>query len=229
MHIKGLQKLTLLDYPSKTACTVFTAGCNFRCPFCQNSSLVLGQNDADEYTEEQILSFLKKRQGLLDGVCITGGEPTLYADLPEFISKIKSLEFCVKLDTNATNPDMLKRLIEEKLIDYAAIDIKNSPEKYELTAGADALDTVGQSVEYLLGSDFDYEFRTTVVCPLHTPADLDEIGRWIKGCNKYFLQQYRDSGEIIAPQGLSSFTEDEMQQLLNVVKQYIPHAELRGL
>lgn len=229
MRIMGLQKLTLLDYPGKTACTVFLAGCNFRCPFCQNATLVCRPEASAEYSKNDVLEFLKKRQGLLDGVCITGGEPTLCTELPDFIREIKNLGFSVKLDTNGTAPDMLKALIEAKMIDYAAIDIKSSPEKYKLATGADKLDAVKESVEYLLTSDFDYEFRTTVVCGLHKAEDFDSIGKWIYGCKKYFLQQYRDSGEIIAPQGLSSFSEKEMHAILQKVKSYIPNAQLRGL
>ncbi len=229
MKIWGLQKLTLLDYPSKTACTVFTSGCNFRCPFCQNASLALEENPSREYSSEEILSFLKKRQGLLDGVCISGGEPTLQNDLEDFIKEVKALGYCVKLDTNGARPDVLEKLIQNSLVDYVAMDIKNSPEKYARTSGAAHLEKVKQSVDILLEGDLDYEFRTTAVKGLHEKEDFESIGKWISGCKNYFLQQYRDSEDIISPEGLSSFDAKEMQELLEVAQRYIPHTKLRGL
>lgn len=229
MKIGGLQKLTLLDYPSKTACTIFTSGCNFRCPFCQNASLALEENPSREYSREEILSFLNKRQGLLDGVCISGGEPTLQNDLEDFIKEIKALGFAVKLDTNGARPDVLEKLIQNSLVDYVAMDIKNSPEKYARTSGAQHLDKVKQSVELLLQGEIDYEFRTTVVKGLHEKEDFEAIGKWISGCKSYYLQQYRDSEDIISPEGLSSFDAKEMEEFLKITQRYIPQTKLRGL
>ncbi len=229
MKIWGLQKLTLLDYPSKTACTIFTSGCNFRCPFCQNASLALEENPSREYSREEILSFLNKRQGLLDGVCISGGEPTLQNDLEDFIKEIKALGFSVKLDTNGARPDVLEKLIQNSLVDYVAMDIKNSPEKYARTSGARHLDKVKQSVELLLQGEIDYEFRTTVVKGLHEKEDFEAIGKWISGCKSYFLQQYRDSEDIISSEGLSSFDAKEMEEFLKITQRYIPQTKLRGL
>ena len=179
MRIGGLQKLTLLDFPGHVACTVFLHGCNFRCPFCHNAPLVLG---TDVISEEEILRFLKKRQGLLDGVAITGGEPLLSTGLDALLEKIKALGYRVKLDTNGSFPARLRELIDRQLVDYVAMDIKNTREKYALTAGADGmLPAVEESVRVLLRGLIPYEFRTTVVDELHEPEDFSAIGRWLSG------------------------------------------------
>ena len=173
MNIAGLQKMTLLDFPGRIACTVFLPGCNLRCPFCHNASLVLPEREKDIITETELMDFLVSRKKKLDGVCVTGGEPTLYIDLPELLRKIKDLGFQVKLDTNGTNPKMLGRIIEDGLCDYVAMDIKNSPQKYTATCGGmDVLDKVKESAAILMQDRVDYEFRTTVMHPLHTPEDL---------------------------------------------------------
>ncbi len=232
MLIRGLMKLTLLDYPGKVACTVFTGGCNFRCPFCHNRSLVLpSESEKDTIAESNFFDFLKKRQGVLEGVCITGGEPTLSPELPEFIAKLKVLGFAVKLDTNGSRPEILELLAKEKLIDYAALDIKNCREKYAETAGCGRaeLEKVCESVEFLMhgGSGLDFEFRTTVVKELHTEADFRLIGEWIGGNEKYFLQQFKDSGDILAT-GMSAPSDEAMSRCLEIAKTYLPNARLRG-
>ena len=189
MQIYGLQKLTLLDFPQKTACTIFTGGCNFRCPFCHNGDLVLG--DLPEHiNDDELFSFLKKRSGVLDGVCITGGEPLLNPDIDSFIKKIRDLGYLVKLDTNGSNPEYLKKLVEQGLVDYVAMDIKNSKEAYPKTVGIDTFDVspVCESVEFLKKSKTDYEFRTTIVREFHTEDDIMKIGEWLKDSKKYFLQ-----------------------------------------
>ena len=211
MLISGLNKTTLLDYPGRVAATVFTGGCNFRCPFCHNGGLVLSPLTQEHYTEEDILGFLKKRKHILSGVCITGGEPTIQQDLPDFIRKIKELGLAVKLDTNGSHPHMLEELIGKKQIDYVAMDIKNAPGKYHETTGlavegayAEASDNafpvkaVQQSVELLKNCTIPYEFRTTVVKEFHTQQELKEICVWIAGCSAYYLQQFEDSGQLIA-------------------------------
>lgn len=198
MLIAGLNKTTLLDYPGRVAATIFTGGCNFRCPFCHNAGLVLTPSSAEIYSEEDVFSFLQKRKNVLGGVCITGGEPTLQEDLAEFISRIKNLGYAVKLDTNGYKPEVLRTLIGEGLLDYVAMDIKNCEEKYGLTAGVGIkLELVRESVEILKNSGIDYEFRTTVVKEFHSREDIRRIGDWIKGCRSYYLQQFVESENII--------------------------------
>ena len=228
MKTKGLQKLTLLDYPGRLAATVFLGGCNFRCPFCHNASLVV-HGDNNEISEQELFSFLESRRGKLSGVCITGGEPTLNPQLPTFINKIRALGYSVKLDTNGTNPDMLESLINDGLVDYVAMDIKSSRPRYAALCGVPEFDAaaVERSVEILLAGKVKYEFRTTVVRELHTAADFVAIGEWIKGARAYFLQPFKDSGDIIED-GFSSYSEAEISALLDVVKMYIPNAQIRG-
>ncbi len=229
MIIKGLQKTTLLDFPGKVACTLFTAGCNFRCPFCHNASLVISPDTSDTISEEEIFAFLKKRRGILDGVCITGGEPLLQRDIEDFIKKIRELGIAVKLDTNGAYPERLRSIIDKGLVDYVAMDIKNSKEKYALTAGADVdIEKISESVRILMESDVEYEFRTTVVRELHSPEDIQSIGEWIAGADRYFLQSFTDSGEIIGD-GYSAYSPQDMGALLETVKQYIPSSALRGI
>ena len=229
MIIKGLQKTTLLDFPGKVACTVFTAGCNFRCPFCHNASLVISPDMSDTISEDDIFAFLKKRCGILDGVCITGGEPLLQRDIEDFIKKIRELGLAVKLDTNGAYPERLRSIINKGLVDYVAMDIKNSKEKYALTAGASVdIEKISESVRILMTSDVEYEFRTTVVRELHSPEDVKSIGKWIAGADRYFLQSFTDSGEIIGD-GYSAHSPQDMGELLEIAKQYIPSAALRGI
>ena len=229
MNISGLQKLTLLDFPEKTACTVFSAGCNFRCPFCHNASLVTHINSDQKITEEEFFEFLNKRKGMLDGVCITGGEPTLQPDLPEFIKKIKDLGFLVKLDTNGYNPKLLSSLLDKGLLDYVAMDIKNSKESYKKTVDITSFDIslIEESVEILKMGRVPFEFRTTVVRQLHTADDILNIGKWLGSDAKYFLQVFKDSGDLIE-QGLSGYDEKEMQNLLKMLQNVVPNAKIRG-
>jgi pyruvate formate lyase activating enzyme len=228
MKIKGLQKLTLLDYPGRLAATIFLGGCNMRCPFCHNASLVV-RPDATEITEEELFAFLESRRGKLSGVCVTGGEPTLNPELPSFISKIRALGYSVKLDTNGTNPDMLATLIDGGLVDYVAMDIKTSIENYGRVSGVPNIDTskIERSIDLILRATIPYEFRTTVVRELHTAADFYSIGRRIEGARAYFLQSFKDSGDLIED-GFSSYSEAEISSLLDIVKVYIPNAQIRG-
>lgn len=230
MNIQGLQKLTLLDYPEKVACTIFTAGCNFRCPFCHNASLVTHIDLEKNIPVEQILNFLKKRWRVLDGVCITGGEPLLQSELEDFIRNIKEIGYSVKLDTNGSNSRLLRYLTEQKLVDYVAMDIKNAPNKYGITIGLEDynMDEVFRSVDFLLSGTIPYEFRTTVVREFHKREDFSAIGRWIKGAERYYLQSFQDSGDLIRP-GLRAYTKEILVQALEIVRRNIPNAELRGL
>jgi anaerobic ribonucleoside-triphosphate reductase activating protein len=230
MRISGLQKLTLLDFPGHTACTVFTGGCNYRCPFCHNAELVLRPEEQPEIPEAEFFALLEKRRGLLDGVAVTGGEPTLQPDLPEFLGRIRDLGYAVKLDTNGTRPDLLKRLVREGLVQYVAMDIKNSPARYAETAGAadPQLDRIRESAAFLLEGTVPYEFRTTVVRELHTPEDLAEIGRWLRGAERYFIQCFTDSGDLIE-EGFHPCSREELDLLLAAVRPFIPSAELRGV
>ncbi|MBE5062509.1 anaerobic ribonucleoside-triphosphate reductase activating protein [Lachnospiraceae bacterium DSM 108991] len=229
MVICGIQKLTLLDYPGKVACTIFTGGCNFRCPFCHNADLVTGKPEVT-VTGEEIFRFLRKRQGLLDGVCISGGEPLLQPDLEDFIRGVRSLGYSVKLDTNGSMPDKLESLAEKGLLDYVAMDLKNAPEHYGRTIGAETYDVgnVDRSIRFLMGGEIPYEFRTTVVREFHQKADFEEMGRWIEGADQYFLQQFMDSGHVIAP-GLHAYDEKILFQALEIVKKYVKTAQIRGL
>ena len=230
MRILGFQKLTLLDYPGKVACTIFIGGCNFRCPFCHNADLVLNPNAQVAIPKEEIFTTLKKRQGVLEGVCVTGGEPTLVPELKYFLEKIKELGYAIKLDTNGYQPDVLIELVEAGLVDCVAMDIKNSPLKYAGTVGLSELDItkIQTSIDFLKKGIVDYEFRTTVVRELHTREDMQKIGRWLSGCKRYFIQGYQESGRVINPI-FSSHDKEELEQLQNEVKKYLPNATIRGV
>ena len=226
MLISGIQKLTLLDFPGKTACTIFCYGCNFLCPFCHNALLVTEK--AESFTdEEEIFSFLRKRQGILDGVCVTGGEPTLQKDLKSFLKRIKDMGFAVKLDTNGYKPDLLKEIIDEGLCDYVAMDIKNTPEKYALTVGK-TIDTekILQSISILKEGKIPCEFRTTVVKDFHREEDITEIAELLRGDIPFFLQQFKDSGMLISD-GLSPYSKDEMVSLTEKAREILPQTKLR--
>lgn len=230
MLISGLQKLTLLDYPGRVACTVFTGGCNFRCPFCHNASLVIPERMAHDSSEETVLAFLKKRQGILDGVAVTGGEPLLHKDIDEFLKKVKDLGYQIKLDTNGSFPDRLIELCKAGLVDRVAMDIKNSPELYEKTVGAKVnMADIERSKDFLLSGTVDYEFRTTTVKGLHTVESIKEAAKWISGAKEYYLQQFKDSGDILAMGGLGAFNEEEMERLREAAAEFVPAAELRGV
>lgn len=230
--IAGLQKMTLLDYPGKVACTVFLQGCNFRCPFCHNSGLLPSAGDPEIPTKE-LLTFLKKRQGLLDGVCITGGEPTLHKELPELIRTIKELGFFVKLDTNGFRPAVLKELAG--MLDYVAMDIKNCPARYGETAGLPQipLSHIEESMVFLMEGSLDYEFRTTVVQEFHTREDIEAMGKWFQKLSpdrkvkKYFLQPYADRDSVLCS-GLHRPESGELQGFLEAILPYVHTAEIRG-
>ncbi|MBO5332971.1 MAG: anaerobic ribonucleoside-triphosphate reductase activating protein [Clostridia bacterium] len=230
MYINGFQKLTILDYPGKVACIVFTPGCNFRCPFCHNAALVT-HIDKDTYIDEdEVLSYLRKRQGILDGVVITGGEPLLQDGIEEFIGKIKDLGYSVKLDTNGSFPEKLISLVENGLVDYVAMDIKNSKAKYMTTIGVDNIDmtSIEKSVDFLLQNKVDYEFRTTIVDGFHTLDDIQDIVVWIKGAHKYFLQNFVDSGDLIQS-GLSPVSVDMLKEMKKKATEFVPYVEIRGI
>ena len=231
MDVSGLQKLTLLDYPGRVACTVFTGGCNLRCPFCHNASLALPERERDVIGHEELMAFLKKRVGILDGVAVTGGEPLLHAGLEGLLSEIKALGYAVKLDTNGTFPARLRAIVEAGLADRVAMDIKASPERYAAVTGVPGLDLgpIKAAVAYLMACGVDYEFRTTAVKGLHLPEDFEGIGRWIAGAREYYIQGFKDSGDLIAAQGLSEFSEAEMQRLADIVRPYVPAVKLRGV
>lgn len=227
----GLQKLTLLDFPGQVACTLFTRGCNMRCPFCHNASLVVRANEQKMYTNEEILAFLKKRQGVLDGVAITGGEPTLMPGLADFMIQVRALGYKIKLDTNGTRPEVLKSIVRGGLVDYVAMDIKNCREKYGETIGFDSsydLSPIDESIAFLMEGNVDFEFRTTVSKTYHTQEDIIKIGKWISGDEKYFLQQFKDSGDIIGAQ-IEGYGEETMRSLLDKILPFVPNAQLRGI
>ena len=230
MKIHGFQKMTMLDYPGRVACTLFTAGCNFRCPFCHNALLVTEIDATATYDEEEIFSYLQKRRGILDGVAITGGEPLLNRDIPQLLKRIKALGYAVKLDTNGSYPDLLKEIVQEKLVDYVAMDIKNSKEKYALTAGIPNLDLrpIEESVAFLLSGKVDFEFRTTVVKELHTEEDIAAIVDWIAGAPRYFLQNFQESEHMIGS-NLHAHTPEMLEKLRAVAARKIPTAALRGI
>lgn len=228
MQLAGIQKLTLLDYPEKTACTLFAHGCNFRCPFCHNASLVL--RPADRLEPEEIFAFLRKRRGILQGVCLTGGEPLLQADAADFLKRVKDLGYAVKLDTNGSLPERLRDLTEAGLVDYVAMDVKNCPEAYGETVGIAAFDTapIEESICFLRSGAVAYEFRTTVVREFHSEARLLALAAWIAGADRYFLQTFVDSGDLIRPD-LHGYGPVEMEALRAAVAEILPCVQLRGV
>ena len=229
MDIQGLQKMTLLDWPGKVACTVFLGGCDFRCPFCHNSELLSGPMPI-LMDQEGLLEFLRKRQGLLDGVCLTGGEPLLRPGLPGLLDGIKNLGFPVKLDTNGNHPDRLVRLWEQGLVDYVAMDVKNSPERYPETVGVPGLDLtpVRDSVAWLLEGHVEYEFRTTAVRQLHDAASFQAIGRWLQGARRYYIQNFVDRDTVLRA-GLSGFEKAELEAFASLVRPFVERVEVRGV
>lgn len=230
MRILGFTKTTLLDYPGRVASTLFLDGCNFRCPFCHNGSLVTPPEGAPSYEIVDVLRLLEKRRGILDGVCISGGEPTIHPELPSLCREIKALGYPVKLDTNGTNPGLLQKLAGEHLIDYVAMDIKSSPARYPALTGMAAPDikSVSRSVRWLLTDPLPYEFRTTVVRELHKAEDFIEISRWISGARQYCLQSYQDSPQTIRP-GFTACPKAQMEEYLELARATIPSARLRGI
>lgn len=230
MRIDGLQKMTLLDFPGKVACTVFTGGCNFRCPFCHNALLVTELPENPDYTVDEILSFLKKRAGLLDGVAITGGEPLMNPDIADFIKQIRDLGYSVKLDTNGSYPDRLKSIVGEGIVDYVAMDIKNCKEKYAETVGLKSYDLskIEESVDFLKTNAVDYEFRTTVVKEFHTVEDIRKAAEWIKGAKRYFLQNFVDSGNLI-DSSVSGVDKSIMLEMQKTAAEFVPQTQIRGI
>lgn len=230
MRIHGFNKTTLLDYPEHVAATVFTGGCNFRCPFCHNGNLVLEPGSQPMIPSEEVLEFLKKRRGILEGVCITGGEPTLQRDLPEFIREIKNMGYPVKLDTNGFNPKALWGLLQAGLLDYVAMDVKASKENYGTAAGVRNMDIspIEESIAILKSSNIVYEFRTTMVKGIHSIEEFEYIGKWLAGSRAYFLQQFRESDNVIE-QGFAAFSKEEMEQAAALAAKYIDRVELRGV
>ena len=222
--------MTLLDFPGKVACTVFTGGCNFRCPFCHNALLVTKLPEKPDYSEDEILIFLEKRTGLLDGVAITGGEPLLNPDIADFIRKIRSMGYAVKLDTNGSFPERLKAIVGEGLVDYVAMDIKNRKEKYAETIGLKNLDLskIEESVEFLKSGAVDYEFRTTVVEQFHTVEDIRAAAEWISSAKRYFLQNFVDSGELICEE-VSGVDKETMLKMKSAAADFVPQTEIRGI
>lgn len=250
MKILGLQKLTLLDYPEHLGAVVFLGGCNFRCPFCQNGDLVQHADQLPVISREELFSFLKKRAGILEGVVVSGGEPTLYRELPDFLAEIRELGYLIKLDTNGTNPDMLQELIDHRLIDYTAMDIKAGRFNYRRVCGLSSADPalphsdaspefdallakIQRSITILKNSSISYEFRTTVVQGLHTAADFEDIAKWIAplpASVPYYLQSYRDCPEILCPDpAFRAFSETDMRTFLSLIQTKIPNAKLRGM
>ena len=228
MIFHGFQKMTLLDFPGHVACTLFTAGCNFRCPFCHNALLVTQIDNEIVYSEEEILAYLKKRAAILDGVAITGGEPLMHEDLPDFIKKVRALGYAVKLDTNGSFPDRLKAITP--LVDYVAMDIKNAPEKYAETIGVPSYDmsNIFESVSFLKSGAVAHEFRTTVVSEFHTPEDITAIARWLGPKEDYFLQNFVDSGNLIC-ENLHAVPRDTLRSMAANIGSYVHSVHIRGL
>ena len=229
MEILGLEKLSLVDFDGYVSATVFTGACNFRCGFCHNGSLVLDYKNIPVIPEEEVLSYLTKRKGLIEGLCISGGEPTLQPDLPLFIEKVKKIGVKVKVDTNGTNPIMIKSLVENGLADYFAMDIKNDLESYGKIIGIENFNTtnIEKSVEYFLSGKVPYEFRTTLIKGYHEKQNLINIGKWIKGANKYFLQKFKDSEGCIESH-LSAVEDKVALEFVELLKEYVPATRLRG-
>lgn len=229
MQIFGMEKLSLVDYDGKVCCTLFTAGCNFKCGFCHNGPLVIGVDKLSPLNEDEVLSYIESRKKLLDAVCVSGGEPTLYPDLPKFLEKIKKFGLDIKLDTNGTNPQMIKTLKDNALIDYFAMDIKNDKENYGKIIGTYGYDTkkIEKSVDFLISTNQNYEFRTTLIKEFHSLDNMIAIGKWIKGAIKYRLQQFKETEGCI-DKGLSAIDENTAKSFVSALKEFVPNTELRG-
>ena len=230
IKIYGLQKLSLLDYPGKMACTVFTGGCNFRCPFCHNKSLVFLNPNETEISSEEVLNYLEERKNVLDGICITGGEPLLHEGIKNFLREVRKTNLSIKLDTNGSNLEKLKELVDEGLIDYVAMDIKNSKDLYSQTVGIPdfKFSEVEKTIKYLLENHIDYEFRTTLVKEFHEQTNFDELGKMIKGCKNYYLQQFEDHGTCIE-QGLSPLPKEKVLKIKETMMKYCGNVQIRGI
>jgi len=232
MKIHGYNGLTLLDYPGRLACVIFTGCCNYRCPFCHNAELVLRPDEQPALDPDRLINDIVHKSGKIEGVVITGGEPTLQRDLPDFLRKLKDASgLPVKLDTNGTDPEMLKALAGEGLIDYIAMDIKAAPDRYHTATGLEcvSMSEIFESVDFIMQNGLEYEFRTTVVDGIHTKDDFIKIGKWIKGACRYYLQPYKDSGDLISPAGLSAPTPEMLEEYRHILLPYIPDTILRGV
>ncbi len=229
MIICGFEKFSMVDYDTLIACTVFTGGCNFRCPFCHNAALVIGNVSGGQIDESEVVDYLQKRKGLVDAVCITGGEPTLHKDLKDFIRKVKGFGYKIKLDTNGTNPDMLQSLLDEKLLDYVAMDIKNSKQKYFLTVGVNSIDfaPIEKSIEILKSSSIAYEFRTTLIREFHSEDDIKDIANLINGAKKYFIQKYKDCEACIS-HGYHEVDKEVVENYANIMRKSVDMVGIRG-
>ena len=229
MRICGLQKLSMVDYPGKLAATVFTGGCNLRCPFCHNALLVTRLGESPTLSEDEVLRFLSSRKGLLDAMVLSGGEPLMHLDAVDFLEKVRKMGFLIKVDTNGCYPDALNTILERGLVDYVAMDIKNRPEKYAETVGVPgfSMDTIEKSLNLLRSSGVPYELRTTVVRQFHTPADLEAIGKWLADAPAYYIQNFEDSGNLIQ-QGLAGFSSDELQLLAECAGKHLKTVIIRG-
>ncbi|MBQ4427831.1 MAG: anaerobic ribonucleoside-triphosphate reductase activating protein [Oscillospiraceae bacterium] len=229
MKIYGLQKMTLLDFPGRVACTVFLGGCDWRCPFCHNFELAEGKA-APVMDDEELLSFLGKRTGLLDGVAFTGGEPCLHRDLPELMRRIRAMGYKIKLDTNGCHPALLDAILDEGLVDYIAMDIKNSPRKYAETCGVAAVDmeTLRRSIALIMNKAPDYEFRTTVVNELHESADFEAIGGLIRGAKSYYLQCFTDR-DTVPFGGFTAPSRALLEKYADIMRGYVAKVEIRGV
>ena len=230
MVFGGIQKLTLLDYPDKAACTLFAVGCNFNCTFCHNSSHIELTEGMQTISTDEVFEFLRSRQGLLDAVCISGGEPLMQNELGDFVHEVKSMGYLVKIDTNGSYPHRLKELVKSGAVDFIAMDIKNSPEKYAQTVCVSNYDIsqVEKSKNFLLSGAIPYEFRTTIVRELHSVFDLLSIAKWIAGADRYYLQRFQASGDV-RQSGLSGYNDLEMRQLMQEIEVVLPTVELRGV
>ena len=230
MIFGGLQKLTLLDYPDKVAATVFTVGCNFRCPFCHNFSMVVGNGDRiEQLTEDEILSFLSKRSNVLEGICVTGGEPLIQHDIEEFLCKVRAMGYAIKLDTNGAFPDRLSALIAKGLIDYVAMDVKNCKEAYSQTVGCEVdLDAIERSVALLKSGVVDYEFRTTVTATFHTEESISVMAKWLAGAKRLYLQQFVDSGDLIDPT-VKGVDDATLKKYCDIARRFVPNTQIRGV
>ncbi|MBR5338046.1 MAG: anaerobic ribonucleoside-triphosphate reductase activating protein [Lachnospiraceae bacterium] len=229
MEIHGFQKTTLLDYPGHLAATVFLGRCNFCCPFCHNSSLVLAPEKVETIPAEEVLATLKKRSGMLEGVCITGGEPTLNPNLRDFIGRIRDLGLAVKLDSNGYKPEVLETLLKEKMLDYVAMDVKGAKDHYQEICGVRNLDIsrIEASVNIISEMAPDYEFRTTYVKGLHTEEDVRGIGEWLAGDSTYYIQNYKEGPEVISPV-FEGFSEEEIRGFKDILLKTLPNTHIRG-
>ena len=230
MRICGLQKLAMVDYPGKLAATVFTGGCNLRCPFCHNALLVTRLTESPSLSEDEILSFLASRKNLLDGMVLSGGEPLMQPGCTDFLQRVRELGLSIKVDTNGCYPDILGDILSRGLVDYVAMDLKNSREKYAETVGIPGFDLspIEESIQILKNSGVDYEFRTTAVQGFHTSDDIRAIGQWVQGAPRYFLQQFVDSGNLISP-GLNPLSEKELQNLAQTAQPWFGQVSIRGI